>query len=382
MAKRRKHASRRKRLVPTIAATSLLMASGTLAAAVSQAQEPEEPVEQAVLIPGATVFKRINPLYPIVATTYPNIGVHLHNDQNPQVVKYSQNALASDKAILDGVDQATAAVRQIDGKVVIIGESMGSMVAWRVAAELANGPSAPLPEDVRVVLIAPPEAGVARYFKEGTYIPVLNYRVSRIAESPYDTTIVIGEYDGWADPPDRPWNLVSSANALAGIVYVHGPPIFTADPAGVPPENTTVVPANEKHGSITTHFVPTENLPLTQVFRDVGVPDTLVDKADQVLRPVVDAGYVRHDQPGDSRPYLYDGEIHRNVQSQQQVREPLRERAKTGQNVGQERREHRSEVRQAIRKDLRDRVEAVEAGIGQLKERIADRQSVRETPSG
>ena len=78
-------------------------------------------------------------------------------------------------------------------------------------------------------MIAPPEAGVAEYFKEGTYIPILNYRISRIAESPYDTTIVIGEYDGWSDPPDRPWNLVSSANALSGIVYVHGPPSFTAD---------------------------------------------------------------------------------------------------------------------------------------------------------
>ena len=82
-------------------------------------------------------------------------------------------------------------------------------------------------------MIAPPEAGIAEYFKEGTFIPILNYRISRIAESPYPTTIVIGEYDGWADPPDRPWNLVSSANALAGIVYVHGPPSFTADVSGL-----------------------------------------------------------------------------------------------------------------------------------------------------
>ena len=138
-------------------------------------------------------------------------------------------------------------------------------------------------------MIAPPEAGIAEYFKEGTYIPILNYRIKRIAESPYDTTIVIGEYDGWADPPDRPWNLASAANALAGIVYVHGPPIFTADAGD---ETTTYVPANEeRHGSITTYLVPTENLPLTQVFRDVGLPDALVDKADQVLRPVIDAGY-------------------------------------------------------------------------------------------
>ncbi len=215
-------------------------------------------------------------------------------------------------------------------------------------------------------MIAPPEAGVAEYFKEGTYIPILNYRITRIAASPYPTTVVIGEYDGWADPPDRPWNLASSANALAGIVYVHGPPIFTVDLDEVDEVTTT-------NGNVTTVFVPTENLPLTQVFRDVGVPDALVDKADEVLRPVVDAGYVRHDQPGDTRPYLYDGEIHRNVQSQQQVRELSRERVETGQNVGQERREHRGPLRQAIRAirtDLRDRVET---GLRQLKEKIAER---------
>jgi diacyltrehalose acyltransferase len=304
-----------KRLVPLIAATSLVLGTGAIATAVSAAEE-------AVLIPGATVFKAINPLYPIVATTYPSIGIHFHDDDDPQVVAYSQNALASDRAILDGVERSDIAVRETDGKVVVIGESMGSMVAARLAAKLANSPDAPSTDEVRFVLIAPPEAGVAEYFKEGTFIPVLNYRISRVAESPYPTTIVIGEYDGWADPPDRPWNLVSSANALLGINYVHGPPIFTSDP--VPGENMTTH-TNGAGGTVTTIFVPTENLPLTQPLRDLGLPDKLVDKADQVLRPIVDAGYRRHDAPGDPRPYLHDGEIHRNVQSQQLVREQKRE---------------------------------------------------------
>ena len=366
----------RKQVVRTVAATLLLLASGALANGVSHAEERAK--EQAVLIPGATVFKRINPIYPIVATTYPDIGKHFYDDEaESQVVDYSQNALASNRAIMDGVKQANIAVQDTDGKVVVIGESMGSMVAWRLAVELANSSNPPSENDVRIVLIAPPEAGIAEYFKEGTYIPILNYRVKRIEQSPYDTTIVIGEYDGWADPPDRPWNLVSSANALAGIVYVHGPPSFTADVTDLQPVSE-VERKDEQHGSVTTYLVPTENLPLTQPFRDVGVPDALVDKADEVLRPVVDAGYVRHDQPGDTRPFLYDGEIHRNVQSQQQVREPSRQRAETGQNVRQERREHRNEVRQAIRNDLRDKVEA---GVGQLKERIAERQAERETPS-
>ena len=118
------------------------------------------------------------------------------------------------------------------------------------------------------------------------------------------------------------------------------------------------------------------------MFRDVGVPDALVDKADQVLRPVIDAGYVRHDQPGDSRPYLYDGEIHRNVQSQQQAREPLGVQ-NNGSDIGEQRPAHRGELRQAVQavgSDLRDRVAA---GFRRLKERVTggqdDRASSTET---
>ncbi|MED5815018.1 PE-PPE domain-containing protein [Mycolicibacterium sp. 050232] len=329
----------------------------------------------AVLIPGATVFKPINPIYPVVAKTYPDIGLHFREeDADLRLVDYSQNALASDRAIRDGVKKAEIVVRQADGKVVIIGESMGSMVAARLAAELAASDAPPSTDDVSIVLIAPPEAGLAEYFKEGTYIPVLNYRVSRLAESPYPTTIVTGEYDGWADPPDRPWNLLASANAVLGIAYIHGPAIFTADP--VPGENTTTY-TNEAGGSVTNIFVPTENLPLTQPLRDVGMPDALVDKADQVLRPVIDSGYVRHDQPGDTRPYLHDGSIHRNVQSQQQVRKPLRERVDKVRAAVEERRESRSELRQAVRNDLRERVDA---GLGQLKKRMTERPKSLNSP--
>jgi hypothetical protein len=296
-----------KRILPAVAITAIVLSG------VSHAEE-------AVLVPGATVFKQINPLYPTVAKTYPDIGIHFHDDASPQVIQYSQNALASDKAIADGVEQTIKAVREVDGPVVVIGESMGSMVAARVARELAASPDAPSKDDIRFVLIAPPEAGAAEYFKVGTYIPVLNYRVSRVPESPYDTTVVIGEYDGWADPPDRPWNLVALANAGAGIAFVHGPPISAADPATVPKENVTVV-KNSAGGTVTTYFVPTEHLPLTQPLRLVGVPDKVVDRVDKVLRPIIDAGYVRHDKPGDTRAYLADGEIHRNVQSQQVQRE-------------------------------------------------------------
>ena len=282
--------------------------------------------EEAVLIPGATVFKQINPLYPHIADSYGSIGVHFHTDDDPQVVDYSQNPLDSDRALDDGVQHADSLVRAIGDDVVVIGESMGGMVASRLAAELAT--SSDPPDHLRVVLIASPEAGIARYFKVGTRIPVLNYRVSRVAESTYPTTVVIGEYDGWSDPPDRPWNLLALANSVLGIRYSHGPAIWDADPSAVPPANTTVDP------TVTTYLVPAENLPLTQPFRDVGVRDSIMDNIDHLLRPIVDAGYVRHDKPGDTRPFLAEGRIVRNVAQQPAARDRLTGKSGTAADQG------------------------------------------------
>ena len=66
-----------KRILPVLAAASLLLGAATVTSAASRAEE-------AVLIPGATVFKQINPLYPIVAKTYPVIGIHFHDDADPR----------------------------------------------------------------------------------------------------------------------------------------------------------------------------------------------------------------------------------------------------------------------------------------------------------
>jgi len=301
---------------------------------------PAAAAEEAVLIPGASPFKAINPIYPLIAGFYRFIGVNLHGDADPQVLDYSQDPLATDRALLDGVRQGELAVREIDGKVVVIGESMGAMVAARLAVELAGSAEPPSPDDIRFVLIASPEEGVAGYFAEGTYIPLLNYRVTRVAQSVYPTTVVIGEYDGWSDPPDRPWNLVAVANALVGVIYAHGPAIWSVDPSAVPPENITV------DGNVTRYLVPAPNLPLTRPLRDIGIPDNLVDKVDEFLRPIVDAGYVRHDKPGDTRPYLSGGSIRRNVVGERPV-------AKASAMVKPVRTVSRGDSRRAVRGGLR-----------------------------
>ncbi|AFM15354.1 PE-PPE domain-containing protein [Mycolicibacterium chubuense NBB4] len=331
----------RKWLAPVIALTCLLLSSGTVATPVSSAEE-------AVLIPGATIFKRLDPLYPLIRKSYRFIGINFHDDVDPQIVDYSQNPFATERALAAGVMQAEIAVREIDGEVVVIGESMGSMVASRLAAKLAASSDPPSPNDIRFVLIASPEEGIAQYFKVGTYIPLLNYRVSRVAESPYPTAVVIGEYDFWADPPDRPWNLVALANAALGVVFVHGPPTWPVDPVDVPPENVTV------DGTVTTYLVPTEHLPLTQPLRLLGIPDRVVDAADRILRPIVDAGYRRQDKPGDMRPYLADGRIRRDAHAAQSRSD------QQGEDPGVQKAERRDRPRRSgidVRESRSDRAE-------------------------
>lgn len=287
------------RLSPAITAAFLLVGAVAVPRAVS---------EEAILIPGATVLKPINPAMPLFEYFYyPSIGNKFHDDEDPQIIDYPQEALASDWAVREGVRQTLSAISEVDEKIVVIGESMGSMVAARVATQLAHSAHPPSTDDIRFVFFVPPELGAAEFFKVGTYIPILNYRVRRLPDSPYPTTIVIGEYDFWSDPPDRPWNVVALLNSVLAIAFVHSFEAL-ADPADVPPQNITVE-SNSFDIPVTTYFVPTKHLPLTDVLRLV-VPGAWVDALDKLLRPIVDLGYRRHDAPGDTRPYLSDGEIH------------------------------------------------------------------------
>ena len=132
-------------------------------------------------------------------------------------------------------------------------------------------------------------------FPPGSYIPLIDYTMPKPVESQYDTNKVVAAYDGLADFPDRPDNLVSVANATAASAIVHTPAAFTG-PGDVPPQNirTTV---NSRGAKTTTYLVPVNHLPLTLPLRYLGLSPGFVDQIDSVLQPMVDAGYSRNDNP-------------------------------------------------------------------------------------
>ena len=111
------------------------------------------------------------------------------------------------------------------------------------------------------------------------------------ADSPYQGTEVIRQYDGWADWPTDPTNLLAVANAAVGMSSTHVFGYFDVDLND--PENIRYTPdkADGTPGNITYVFVPTPVLPLIAA---TGLLAPLLNPIlDPVLRPIIEKGYQR-----------------------------------------------------------------------------------------
>lgn len=222
-------------------------------------------------------------------------GVDVSRIDYPAAVFGMDSSLAVATAGIGG------AVRDSAGAVIVAGFSQGAIaVAYAKQALMA------LPDDQRPALdrlsfltIGDP-AGPAGILKNVPFrVPVIGLSPFTAPPTPYASVIVNGEYDAWGDFPDRPWNLVSLANALLGIIYVHGR--YETIPGGldlstVPVANVSTL-TNTLGGTTTSYLIPTVKLPLVQPLRDIGIPEPIVSALEKPLKAMADAGYSRHDTP-------------------------------------------------------------------------------------
>ena len=205
------------------------------------------------------------------------------------------------ESVSTGANNLDKAIRNTNGHAVAIGLSEGTLVLDAAQARLAHDPTAPPPDQLSFTVFGDPtrthgfSQSVLSGVPPGTYIPIVNYTVPQQVESQYDTNVVVAAYDGFGDFPDRPWNLVSLVNAAIGSTTVHTPAAFTS-PADVPPQNV-VTTTNSRGATTTSYLVPAKHLPLTLPLRYIGVSDQTADGIDNALRPIVDAGYSRNDNP-------------------------------------------------------------------------------------
>jgi PPE-repeat protein len=278
--------------------------------------------ETRIIVPGASPSS--NPiLKALTRTLTPQqyaalnaaIGENWFPGTTPEVVNYpataglitSLTAPTANKSIAIGQQMLNTDILNATAgnhSVVVTGSSEGTNVIDREEAYLATAPNAPSPSQVTFVEFANPERGLAdTYLHAGTTIPGVGYTVAAPPVSQYNTTVVYTQYDGWADPPDRPWHLLADVNALAGSEYLHTSTAFASPSRAVEVSSVT----NSLGGTTTTFMIPTSTLPILMPLQQIGFPVPIVSGLNDLLTPIVNEGYSQFDPTGG--PFFSQGNL-------------------------------------------------------------------------
>lgn len=169
-------------------------------------------------------------------------------------------------------------------KVTVVGLSAGSLVVDEVLRQMAADADAPGKNQITFVLVA--DSSRQDLLDKARYNRKHEYTYQPAPETKYDIVVVTGEYDGHADFPDRWWNALAVANAIAGTMFVHVPTMYS-DLSEVPAKNITY-DVNSLGGKTTHYLIPAEKLPLVQMF-----PKLASQEAE--LKAKIDAAYKRND---------------------------------------------------------------------------------------
>lgn len=206
--------------------------------------------------------------------------------ENVEYIRWLQEA-----SIRDGLKNLTALLADPAGDpATVLGYSEGSVIASRwlsnYSKELlkaqAEGKTdvegAPDAENLHFILTGNPNR------KYGGTRPAWYIERATPNDTKYTVLDVAREYDGAADWPDNPFNLLAVANAMAGYFVVH--PYYDDvdlqnDPKLVFQENNT-----------TYVLMRTQDLPMLYGLRRMGL-NTLADELQAKLKPIIDSAYKR-----------------------------------------------------------------------------------------
>lgn len=178
--------------------------------------------------------------------------------------------------------------------ITVVGMSGGSLVVDETLRRFLENPGqAPDRNDVTFVIIA--DSSRQQFINKTKYSSRLDYTYQPAPETIYDVIVVTGEYDGFADFPDRWWNFTAVLNAYAGVLTEHIPTAF-ADLESVPLKNVTVT-FNDVGGKTTHYLVPAASLPLVKLFPHL-------KSREEALKAQIDKAYKRNDAPLASRAAL------------------------------------------------------------------------------
>ena len=134
----------------------------------------------------------------------------------------------------------------------------------------------------------------------GLYVPILDFSFNGPAptDTQFDTVEITRQYDGMADFPLYPLNLVADLNAVLGFLYVH---LYPFD-VSLAPDPSTSPPIQSSHGDTGYYFFETQDLPLFAPLRTLGVPESLIDVVEPFFKVIVELGYDRSIPPWEPTP--------------------------------------------------------------------------------
>ena len=218
-------------------------------------------------------------------------GPYSGKDDMPLGASIAIGIDALDAAITKGLGNLT---RDAQGNVVngdhvtVVGLSAGSLVVNEVMRQWMQEGYLPDPDAVSFIVVE--DSSRQKLIKDTRYNPRLDYTYQPAPITPYDVIVITGEYDGFADMPDRPWNFLAVANAMAGSILVHVPVMYTTslDYLATLPEKYVTTDTNIKGGTTTHYLVPTKTLPLVQMM-------PWLKSKEAELKAKIDKGYSRND---------------------------------------------------------------------------------------
>ncbi len=179
------------------------------------------------------------------------------------------------------------------------------------------------PPDVTFLLLGSgnrPDGGFLERFA-GLVIPGatgFDFNGAEPTDAGIPTIDIANQYDGNADFPQYPVNVVADLNAVLGFIYQHAGygdgPLPYPVPAIWPPSDPLSGPyvgeyllgstdvVRQVDGDTTFYFIPTTDLPLLDPLRSLGVPEPVLNIFQPALQVVVEAGYDRSIPFGDPTP--------------------------------------------------------------------------------
>jgi len=202
-------------------------------------------------------------------------------------------SLTLDQSVSQGVTILNNAIMQAyDNGIThinVFGYSQSAVIA---SLEMPKLVAAGVPStDVNFVLIGDPMNPNGGMFTRFPGLGLPNLGATYSGGTPtndYPTVIYTGEYDGFADVPQYPIDVLADLNAVMGVFYVHNVyPTFT------PTQVASAVELPTSGPTMTTYYmIPTQNLPLLDPVRAIPyIGNPLADLLQPDLTYLVNWGY-------------------------------------------------------------------------------------------